>query len=74
MTFGIRQKFGFSGILMLAAISVLAISVALVGIPAMSQWSGMSEAYVTYIAAGICFVVAIVASRLVKKMTAAGES
>ncbi len=74
MAFGIRQKFGFSGILMLAAIAVLAVSVALVGIPAMSQWSGVSEAYVTYIAAGICFVVAVAASRMVRKMTAAGES
>ncbi|MBV9556474.1 MAG: hypothetical protein JO254_05305 [Pseudolabrys sp.] len=64
------NKLGFSGILMLAAIAVLAMSVALVGIPAIAQWSGVKEIYVTYIFAVVFFFLAIYASRMVRKLMA----
>ncbi len=64
-------KLGLSGVLMLAAIAVLAMSVALVGIPAIAQWSGIKENYVTYIFAIVFFFLAIYASRMVRKLMAA---
>jgi hypothetical protein len=63
MPSGAKHKLGVSGIHLLAAMGGFALLVALVAVPAIADATGISQTYVTYAVAGVCFVVAVVASR-----------
>ena len=56
---GTRQKLGAVGMLLLAAMSLLALCVAFVVVPAIAKNSGLSETATTYIVAGLALVIAL---------------
>jgi hypothetical protein len=58
-----KSKRGLSGVHLLVAMGVFALLVALVAVPAIADATGISQSYVTYAVAAVCFVVAVVASR-----------
>jgi hypothetical protein len=68
MAFGASQKLGLSGVLMLAGMAVLALFVAFVAVPWISQASGTNESTVTYAVAALAFIVAIGAALWAKAL------
>ena len=54
-----RQKLGAVGMLLLAAMSLIALCVAFVVVPAVAKNSGLSETATTYIVAAIALVIAL---------------
>jgi len=54
-----RQKLGAFGMLLLAAMSLLALCVAFVVVPAVAKGSGLSETATTYIIAALALVIAL---------------
>jgi hypothetical protein len=54
-----RQKIGAVGMLLLAAMSLVALCVAFVVVPAIAKNSGLSETATTYIVAAIAIVIAV---------------
>jgi hypothetical protein len=59
MPAGTRQKLGALGMLLLAAMSLVALCVAFVVVPAMAKNSGLSETATTYIIAALAVVIAV---------------
>jgi hypothetical protein len=56
---GTRQKLGAAGMLLLAAMSLVALCVAFVVVPAIARNSGLSETATTYIIAALALVIAV---------------
>jgi hypothetical protein len=56
---GARQKLGAAGMLLLAAMSLVALCVAFVVVPAIARNSGLSETATTYIIAALALVIAV---------------
>ena len=59
MPSGARQKLGAVGLLLLAAMSLLALFAAFVVVPSIARRSGLSDTAVTYIVAGLALVIAV---------------
>jgi hypothetical protein len=59
MPSGTRQKLGAVGMLLLAAMSLLALCLAFVVVPAVAKNSGLSETATTYIIAALALVIAL---------------
>lgn len=59
MPAGARQKLGAVGMLLLAAMSLVALCVAFVVVPAVAKNSGLSETVTTYIIAALALVIAL---------------
>jgi hypothetical protein len=54
-----RQKLGAVGMLLLAAMSLIALAVAFVVMPTIAKNSGLSETATTYIVAGLALIIAV---------------
>ena len=59
MPSNVRQKLGAVGMLLLAAMSLVALCVAFVVVPAVAKNSGLSETATTYIIAALALVIAL---------------
>jgi hypothetical protein len=59
MPSGARQKLGAAGMLLLAAMSLVALCVAFVVVPAIAKNNGLSETTTTYIVAALALVIAL---------------
>ena len=68
MQIGGGNKLGASGVLMLAAMSVLALVVALVLVPKIAAAVGVKEQHVDYVVAAVAFLIAVVATRWARSL------
>jgi hypothetical protein len=59
MQFGATHKLGRGGMLILAAMSLLALFAAFIVVPGLAKGSGLSETAVTYIVAGLALLIAV---------------
>jgi hypothetical protein len=66
---GTRQKLGAAGMLLLAAMSLVALCVAFVVVPAIARNSGLSETATTYIIVALALVIAVGSTFAAKALT-----
>jgi hypothetical protein len=62
------NNLGVGGVLMLIAMSIVALFVAFIAVPMIAQAAGLHEQHVNYAVAGAAFVIAMVAMRWAKSL------
>ena len=62
------NNLGVGTVLMLAAVSIVALFVAFVAVPRIAQAAGLHEQHVNYAVAGAAFVIVMVAMRWAKSL------
>ena len=68
MQIGAGNKLGVGTVLMLAAVSIVALFVAFIAVPKIAQAAGLHEQHVNYAVAGAALVIAMVAMRFAKSL------
>lgn len=71
MQFRGNNKPGVGGVLMLIAVSLVALFVAFIVVPMIAQRLGLHEQHVNYAVAGAALVIAVVATRWAKSLKSA---